>query len=56
MNLNKYKALIKVPSSGGTTTVTVWVTLDAKDYISAKLQLEALYGRGNIKQGPSLSR
>ena len=52
--MNTYKCLIKLHVTTNTTTTTN-VIVQAQDAYKAKLQLEAMYGKGNLVNYPQLS-
>lgn len=51
--MNTYKCLVKVEVTK-TIKTTTDVVVQANDAYKAKLQLEAMYGRGNIVTYPTL--
>ena len=50
-NMNTYKALVKLQVTT-TTTTNSYVLVQAANPFTAKLQLEALYGRANLIHAP----
>lgn len=54
MRLTTFIAQVRIPHNGG--TVVRPVTVDAADGYSAKIQLEALYGKGSLVSYPVPSR
>ena len=54
MRLDPYQCLVRVPCHGGWLTQTVQVFADS--YWSAKVQLEAQYGRDNLISTPEKVR
>jgi len=53
--MNTYKCLVKIAVTTRATTTTP-VVVQAQDAYKAKLQLEALYGKGNLVGYPALVR
>lgn len=53
--MNTYKCLVKVEMTK-TIKTTTDVVVQANDAYKAKLQLEAMYGRGNVVTYPTLVR
>ncbi len=53
--MNTYKCLVKVEVTK-TIKTTTDVVVQANDAYKAKLQLEALYGKGNLVSYPQLVR
>lgn len=53
--MNTYKSLVKLTITK-TTTTTTNVVIQAQDAYKAKLQLEAMYGKGNVVSYPQLVR
>jgi len=53
--MNTYKCLVKLVVTK-TTTTTTNVVVQATDAYKAKLQLEAIYGKGNVVSYPQLVR
>lgn len=53
--MNTYKCLVKVEVTK-TIKTTTDVVVQANDAYKAKLQLEAMYGRGNVVTYPILVR
>lgn len=53
--MNTYKCLVKVEMTK-TIKTTTDVVVQANDAHKAKLQLEAMYGRGNVVTYPTLVR
>ncbi len=51
--MNTYKCLVKLEVTK-TIKTTTNVVLQAQDAYKAKLQLEAMYGKGNIVSYPTL--
>jgi len=51
--MNTYKCLVKVEVTK-TIKTTTDIVVEANDAYKAKLQLEALYGRGNLVGYPQL--
>jgi hypothetical protein len=51
--MNTYKCLVKLVVNTRATTTTN-VVIQAQDAYKAKLQLEALYGKGNLISYPQL--
>ena len=51
--MNTYKCLVKLQVTK-TIKTTTNVVLQAQDAYKAKLQLEAMYGKGNIVSYPTL--
>lgn len=49
--MNTYKSLVKLTVTKVTTTTTP-VVIQATDAYKAKLQLEAMYGKGNVVSYP----
>ena len=54
--MNTYKCTVRVAKSGGIGTMVVWAQVTAQNPNSAKSQLEALYGRGNVIGVPQQTR
>ena len=46
--MKTYKALVRLRNSAGTSTVSVYATVQATNPFDAKLMLEAQYGRGCV--------
>ena len=55
IEMNTYKCLVKVEVTK-TIKTTTDVVVQANDAYKAKLQLEALYGKGNLVGYPQLVR
>lgn len=53
--MNTYKCLVKVEVTK-TIKTTTDVVVQANDAYKAKLQLEAMYGKGNVVTYPTLVR
>jgi len=53
--MNTYKSFVKLTITK-TTTTTTNVVVQAQDAYKAKLQLEAMYGKGNVVSYPQLVR
>lgn len=53
-DVNTYKCCVRVAKSGGIGTMVVWTQVCAQNPNSAKSQLEAQYGRGNVIGIPTL--
>ena len=53
IDMNTYKAVVKLNVTTKTTTTTN-VVVQATDAYKAKLQLEAMYGKGNLVNYPTL--
>ena len=53
--MNTYKSLVKLVVTQKVTTTTN-VVVQAQDAYKAKLQLEAMYGKGNVVSYPQLVR
>ena len=53
--MNTYQSLVKLTVTTTTTTNTK-VLVQATDAYKAKLQLEAMYGKGNVVGAPILIR
>lgn len=53
--MNTYQSLVKL-SVTTTTTTNTKVLVQATDAYKAKLQLEAMYGKGNVVGAPILVR
>ena len=53
--MNTYKSLVKLVVTQKVTTATN-VVVQAQDAYKAKLQLEAMYGKGNVVSYPQLVR
>ena len=51
--MNAYKCLVKLVVAQKVTTTTN-VVVQAQDAYKAKLQLEAMYGKGNVVSYPTL--
>ena len=51
--MNTYKSLVKLTVTKVTTTTTP-VVIQAADAYKAKLQLEVMYGKGNVVEIPML--
>jgi len=51
--MNTYKCLVKLVVAQKVTTTTN-VVVKAQDAYKAKLQLEAMYGKGNVVSYPTL--
>lgn len=49
--MNTYKSIVKLTVTKVVTTNTL-VVIQATDAYKAKLQLEAIYGKGNVVQYP----
>lgn len=54
--MNTYKATVRVSKSGSSGTMIVWAQVTASDPNTAKMMLEAQYGRGNVTSVPTLVR
>lgn len=57
--MNTYKCSVKLvvtKTMTTTTTTTTNVVVQAQDAYKAKLQLEAMYGKGNVVSYPTLVR
>tara|TARA_E500000081_G_C5851541_1_gene226579 strand:+ start:244 stop:426 length:183 start_codon:yes stop_codon:yes gene_type:complete len=54
VRINTYEVFVRIKTSrfGSTATSKVWI--EAENNFKAKLQAEALYGRGNIISNPVL--
>ena len=55
-NMKTYKATVRVTKSGGIGTMIVWAQVTALDPNTARMMLEAQYGRGNVTSVPTLVR
>lgn len=55
MEMNTYKSLVRLVVTQKVTTTTN-VVVQAQDAYKAKLQLEAMYGKGNVVSYPQLVR
>jgi hypothetical protein len=55
IEMNTYKSLVKLVVTQRVTTTTN-VVVQAQDAYKAKLQLEAMYGKGNVVSYPQLVR
>ena len=51
--MNTYQSIVKLQMTT-TSTTTTKVLIQATDSYKAKLQLEAMYGRGNVVSTPQL--
>jgi hypothetical protein len=51
--MNTYQSIVKLQMTT-TSTTTTKVLVQATDSYKAKLQLEAMYGRGNVVSTPQL--
>ena len=54
VRINTYELFVRIKPSRFSSTATSKVWIEAENNFKAKLQAEALYGRGNIISNPVL--